>query len=287
MPSRYSVVQYAPDPFSGERVNIGVFVFGEGKFLSEFLDSWERVECFAAGADTRFLRDFAATVQDADPEQLGLVPQEGFASLTEADFRKIAASWANAIQFTPPRASLDNPEQLLADITPLFLRQGSARRRPAFTPRSRRTAARIAAEGLDNAVRRAGFDVDVRRRAWLNGRVERYEFDALAENGTPFIVTHGLSFELADEGEVIRNVDALGLAVRDVRDAFPDLDIGIVGLRRPSDEERAPFLRALHLFGAFGARVLAEPDINAWAEDIVRTYANEHGILPREQPMLG
>jgi hypothetical protein len=287
MASKFSIVQYLPDPLIGERINIGVIVFGESQILSQFLDDWSRVECFAGNASIQFLKEFAERVQDTDPEQLGFMPADGFSTLTEEGFERLARSWSNAVQFTPLRASLLDAHALLASIAPRFLRLPQGRVLPVTAlPRRRTTAARIAVEGLGVAIRRTGVHAELRRKALLPGKVEQHRFDAVAENGAPFIAMHGLSFELADDGEVIRNVDALGFAIQDVKSSRPDLRLGVVALRRKQHEEREPFLRALHIFGAFGARVLQETEARLWAEETIRGYAAEHGVeLGEPQPV--
>lgn len=279
MASKYSVVQYVPDPLIGERINIGVIVFGDDQILSQFLDDWTRVECFAGTANIQFLKEFANRVQETDPEQLGFMPTEGFSNLTEEGFTRLARSWSNSIQFTPLRASLLSAAELLASITPRFLRVPQSRVAHVMAlPRKRPTAARIAVEQLGSAIRRTGVRAVLRRRVPLPGRLEQHVFDAVAVNGAPFIAMHGMSFESADEAEVIRNVDALGFAIRDVRDSEPDLQLGIVALRKPRQEEREPFLRALHIFGDYGARVLQEHEARTWAEERIVSYATEHGV---------
>lgn len=287
MASKYSVVQYLPDPLIGERINFGVIVFGEGQIISQFLDDWSRVECFASNTNIQFLKEFADRVQETDPEQLGFMPTDGFSTLTEQNFERLARSWSNAIQFTPLRASLLDAPALLASIAPRFLRLPQSRVVPVTVmPRKRPTAARIAVEGLEDAIRRTGVHAELRKKALLPGRVEKHRFDAIAENGAPFIAMHGLSFELADEGEIIRNVDALGFAIQDVKVSRPELELGIVALRNRVQEEREPFLRALQIFGAYGARVLQEHEARLWAEETIRDYAASHGVeLGESQPV--
>ena len=83
MISKYTVVQYLPDPLNGECINIGVVVLGDGQVLSRFLGEWDRVECFSGGRDITFLRHFAERVHESDPEQLALIAGEGLEGFSE------------------------------------------------------------------------------------------------------------------------------------------------------------------------------------------------------------
>jgi hypothetical protein len=107
MPSFYFVAQYVPDQVADERINFGVFACGEGRTLYRFLRDWRRVEAFADGGPTGFLREFAA---DA-------------ASWDEVALRECAAKWRHSIQITPARGSLLPPESLLERMARAFLRE--------------------------------------------------------------------------------------------------------------------------------------------------------------------
>src|SRR5579859_2945783 len=72
MPSFYSLIQYAPNPVSGEAVNFGIVTFGEGGVRCRFVQDWRRVRNFAGGKDIRALQLFARDVQLAVGEQPSL-----------------------------------------------------------------------------------------------------------------------------------------------------------------------------------------------------------------------
>ena len=58
MPSRYSIIQYVPNPIADERINIGVLAFDENLVKVSFLKNWQRVKDFG-GENIDFLQDFA------------------------------------------------------------------------------------------------------------------------------------------------------------------------------------------------------------------------------------
>ena len=46
MPSRYTLIQYRPDPASDERLNIGVIAWDADGAHVVFVESWEHVRLF-------------------------------------------------------------------------------------------------------------------------------------------------------------------------------------------------------------------------------------------------
>jgi hypothetical protein len=271
MPTHYSVVQYVPDPLTGERINIGIIAVGDSEIASRFLDSWARVECFAAGHSVDFLRDFAEEIQAASPAQLGLSGLTLPEDLTVETLQNIACRWTNAVQFTTPATSLKQPAELLAGLAPRFLRTTTTATSIVGRPRDRRRAAAIAHSALSLAVEYQQMQAQVKRRTLIRGALEEYRFDSVALNGRPLLAAHGISFESGGD-DVERSVDALGQAIRDVRDHLEHLQIGVVALRREEDENSRPFKRAVHIFETYGARVLREDEVQDWAIDAAAKY---------------
>jgi hypothetical protein len=110
MVSYYTVVQYYPDPIAGERINIGVIAFGDGRLRSRFLENWRRVEQFGS-EDISYLHDFARRAEAWD----------------EATLKDCMAWWKRSIQFREPLPSLLDPEKLLDEVVRLFLREPTDR----------------------------------------------------------------------------------------------------------------------------------------------------------------
>lgn len=130
MVSYYSVVQYVPDPIANERVNIGVIVFGDGRFLSRFLRNWDRV-CHFSTRDISSTRNFAKGVEQSTDECERLPPMIRVDPPDETGLRKLAERWMNSIQFTQPRAALRDPDALLASEAKRFLLEPSNRNQPS------------------------------------------------------------------------------------------------------------------------------------------------------------
>ena len=104
--SKYIVVRYVPDPIAEEFVNIGVIVFDGERTLCKFLDSWERVENFNSN-DIQNIKDFV--------ERINLAVKEG------KWINKEKKAHINIIQFSEPRGSLEDGEDLLEDCVKTYL----------------------------------------------------------------------------------------------------------------------------------------------------------------------
>jgi hypothetical protein len=107
MLSFYSVVQYVPDVLADERINVGVVAWGDGRVRVRWLRDWERVRLFAGHDVSNLARDLA---------------REG-AGWTEEQVVRQAGRSGSVVQFTGPRPSIRNPDQVLVVMAKLFLRE--------------------------------------------------------------------------------------------------------------------------------------------------------------------
>jgi|GEM_PF-980521 len=289
MLTRYSIIQYVPDPLAGERINIGILAIGGERMVSRFVPNWDRIDCFAAGRSTEFLRDFARQFLVADPDQLGLSAKFAAAEgITAKDLESIAARWRHSIQFTAPASSTRSPEEVLERIGPKVLRTAAQRPLPAKVSRGRREAQRLAFGVVQMAAAlrpSAEVDVVVHRAAPLAGKVENHRFDAVAMNGSPILGMQGISFERGNATELRSHIDALAYTMIDVRNAHPDLALGVLALRPP--EGLAPhayrqFERAEIVFEAIGADIVTEEDARDWTVGQIETYLEGSEPSPPE-----
>lgn len=116
--SKYMIVQFVPDPITGERINIGVIAFDDQSIECRFLNNWNRVKCFAGG-DFEFLKDFAETTEKSlagtSPLDLGLDKDLGQGrAFTPELLARMSSEWAGSIQLTPPKLS-PRPRQVVLD----------------------------------------------------------------------------------------------------------------------------------------------------------------------------
>jgi hypothetical protein len=122
MASRYSVIQYVPNPIADERINIGVLVFDEQEVRVHFLQNWERVRHFGLPEDIDLLKNFAHEMEEVTKEGF-LFPGDRSDDESPAHERlmKVVRGWMNSVQFTEPRRSLASVDQLLDDVAQTYL----------------------------------------------------------------------------------------------------------------------------------------------------------------------
>lgn len=122
--SYFSVIQYFPNPVSGERMNVGVLAFDEDQVQVRFLSNWDRARYFGRGEDIALLKEFACRMEEAS--QAGLLFPGDVPSSTPRHKRLLGVTdhWINSIQLTEPRGSLDSVGILLEDMVQTFLLDG-------------------------------------------------------------------------------------------------------------------------------------------------------------------
>ncbi len=273
MISKYSVIQFAPNALSGEKINIGVVTYTDDETRVRFLRNWKRVKSFA-GTDIESLKDFTSEVEFLISRQLPLPSSFGPQPLIPSLIEEIADTWANSITFTPPRASTRPVDALLKSIAKEFLTEPTTRER---SYRDRRAAGSLARTYLHDAlVEREGKAMADKYLHWQREVVGRYGphvFDAVVANGKPSIVAQGISFELPQAIQLDQSIDALAFQVYDIRAAQPDLHIGILTLppkKHSAAHAKKAFDRARRTYEGLKAEVVLERDAEAWAKAQIR-----------------
>jgi hypothetical protein len=258
MPSRYVVVQYLPDPITDERINIGVAAFDDTSLHVRFLHDWRRVAAFS-GRDIKFLRQFAAQLEDASSDKLPLWPN------AEADARLLLEQapqrWINSIQMTAPRASTKSARDLVEDVSRRFLRT-----------QDRRWLAARAEDKVVTAladVGHAGYARYVQRNREIQGGIEPHNVDLLVGNGRPISLALALSFERQDFRSVQRDYGAAAWTIEDIKRRQPDVPIAVLMLP-PVKGTSKTYGQAVHVFEELDARPVPEPELEDWAHDVAR-----------------
>lgn len=269
MVTRYSIIQYVPDPIAGERINFGVIVFDDEQIRVQFLDSWKRVNCFGS-ENIDFLRDFVSRIKISTTEGL-FVPGEDVTDRSKSErLLEISASWQNMIQITPPRKFLGEIESVLDEVAAIFLKEPLPEAKPTF--RDRKAAARITKVTVREVLNRR-FDPDLVRNllnstnAFL-GRRESHQFDATVINGRPYFGVHGVSFEIHPPKTT---TEAVSWMISDVRDRTEDVPLAVLVLPpKPGSFDYKDLLtlytRKTELYQELGATVLEELELEPWAE---------------------
>lgn len=260
--SFYSVIQYVPDPVTGERVNVGVVTVRGEEVHAKFLTDWRRIRSFG-GEDLDFLKEFARAAQSWSKAQDRLPGLEERVRLNEQGIRNLAGKWINTVQFTELKASLLDPSELLIDAANRFLRT-QPRRRRGF--RDRRAAAALARNTIEMVVQDvvgSRWRELVRRNDTVAGRFDDHRFDVSVKNGDIMLAVRALSFEGPASHELEREVDATAWALDDVRKARRDIELAVAAL--PPRTRSKTFDSARRVFEGLEASFVVEDDLQSWA----------------------
>ena len=271
MPSKYSVIRYVPDPLTDERINIGVVAYDDHRVAVRFVQRWNRVQHFA-GRDVAFLRELARDMQDAVGEERLLAVGGGPATLHGSAVERIASKWINCVQLSEPRASLAPVDQVLNEMTALFLAEGHERLREF---RDHRYARWYLKRGFKRALQERLEEAQV--EALLNsnlvqGSHQVHSFDVVIGNGTTYAAGSGLSFEAPEATKKLQMAaDALAWSIDDVKQRAQALPLAVVMLPpvTAATEPRRLFTDATRIYRELGADVVAPDEVKAWASRIV------------------
>lgn len=273
MVSRYSIIQYVPDPIADERINIGVVVFNEDAVQTRFLTNWERVRLFGM-EDIYFLKDFAHRLHKAALDDLMFPGDEHSKIPNHERLRAIAQGWMNSIQFTEPRGSLDTLDSLLEDSVNTYLREPLVELKPktrvGVARRRHRQAAATVVKSKTREVLKKKFGdkaKDLLKTDYeILGSSTKNKFDVVVANGKPYFAAHGISFEVVVPDSVKESVL---WRISDVKKLQPNLAIAIVVL--PPKEEtdnyqqhQNAYQQTTATYKELGADVVDENEIEPW-----------------------
>ncbi len=267
MASRYSVIQYVPDPIADERINIGILVFDDQQVAAVFLNQWDRVRCFAM-EDIQFLRLFEERMLRATSAGLLFPGDQENGQPRHERLLQIATSWMNSIQFTQPCGSLATVEQLLQDLPPQFLKEPPVKQKRRL--RDRQGAAKLARSTIRKVLEQRFAFKEARNLLHpsheISGRRQTHRFDATVMNGRAYLAAHGISYEVHSPDAT---TDAVAWMIADVRDVDAAVPIGILMLPpQPHTLERANLQKLYEqkkgLYQDMGAIVLGEAEVEPW-----------------------
>ena len=275
MPSRYTLIQYRPDPASDERLNIGVIAWDADGAHVVFVESWEHVRLFG-GQDVAFLREFAQSVQNRLPEEMAPIVDE----LTEELVQRWVGDLADGVQLTPAEGAPEEAGKLVSSLAARFLYSPSPR------PRQRR-GHRMAASHAYRAIKTAlhqkkakGAGLVVRLHRPLKGELGEHLFDVVVANDKPLAAVDAISFETGSKANLQREVDATAWALDDVRHLDKDMPLAVFVLPPTNPEAEQVFRAASKTFKALGAAVMKdETAMGRWAK---RQAVRQRATRPRE-----
>ena len=270
MSSRYSIIQYVPNPIADERINIGIVAFNDRLVKAQFIKSWKRIRCFANDEqDIDYLQEFKTKVEQL--ASIGLLFSE---DLTDKEnnltrLNKISQSWGNSIQLTTPRGSLEDPETLLAQIAKDLLVEPSAVK--ISSSRDRQAAVKVVRSKVRKVLDEFGKEAKeyYKKDHPLRGKLGENKFDVAVANGKVFFAAQSISFEVQTSEQTIASTSWI---VSDVKQIQPNTSLGVVIL--PPKQESPHFERmqkvyqnAKKKFVFLGAEIVEEKDVESWAYD--------------------
>lgn len=270
MSSRYSIIQYVPNPIADERINIGIVAFNDQLVKTKFVKSWKRVRCFASNdSDIDYLQEFKNNINKL--ASLGLLFSDSVEDKGQnlERLNKISHSWGNTIQFTEPRGSLEDPDTLLKDIFEDLLIEPYTANAPVF--RDRQGAVKVVRGKIRKVLEGFGKEAKelYKKDYKLKGDLSDNKFDVAVANGKTFLAAQGISFEVQTPEQTIASTSWI---ISDVRKLQPKTPLGVIML--PPKEESPYFEQAKKAyedcqtrFRNLGADTVAEKDIESWTHD--------------------
>lgn len=266
MVTKYSVVRYLPNPLSGEMINIGVIAWGEGKIASRFARDWRRAKAFGR-EDISFLRDFVEQMEASTGMQQRLLTSEA-KPVDAQQLEQIVKDWGNSIQFSESRTSLRSPDEVIQEVSSIYLPE-----LPHYsqTGRTRRNAGILAWHRVSQVLIDVGGPHAsglIKREHMIQGKVDEHLFDVVVANGRPFLAAQGLSFEKSFTRTVQKDVDATAWAVDDVRNKHKHLAMGILALTPGG--ACPPVDRARKIFHALDADMVTEKQMDGWVKKRIK-----------------
>ncbi|MBD2567468.1 DUF3037 domain-containing protein [Anabaena lutea] len=267
MASRYSVIQYVPDPIADERINIGVLAFDNNAVKIHFVKNWERVRHFGM-EEIGFLKDFAHRMENGAKEGL-LFPGDKLNGVSNQErLLKIAQGWMNSIQFTEPRGSLNTVDKLLQDIANTYLREPQLESNLKFKARDRQASARLIKSKTREILKQKFGDKsrDLLKHHEICGKHTNNKFDVVVANGKPYFAAHGISFEVdvpdSLKGEVCWRIS-------DVKNSKPNFPIAIFVLPPKVEQHnyqqiQKAYQKNIATYQELGADILQENDVKPW-----------------------
>lgn len=273
MASRYSIIQYVPNPIANERINIGVIVFDEEIVKVHFLRSWERINSFGK-EDTKFLRDFAKRMDESSKNGLLFPNDDPNSGQSRVErLRNVSQEWINSIQFTPPRGSIESIDNIFDYTIKAFLVDETPVQR---NMRDRQAAKKIVATSVRDVLKqrlgkRASEFLKKDAQAIVKGLSDSHKFDVSVANGRPYLAAHGVSFEVLTHKETL---DALSWWIKDVKELNRSFPLAVVTLPPKAEFPNYSQLREAYdntriTYNKLGATVLEEKEVSAWTNQIL------------------
>ncbi len=267
MGSRYSIIQYVPDPIANERINIGVVAFDDQTVTVRFLQDWKRVRDFGKAQDIKGLQDFATRMQGASEQGLLYPGDEDNGQARHERLKVIIRDWRNSLQFTELHGALLSPQELIDRVAADVLIEPQT---IGLKRRDRQAAARAVRQVFhQTCAQRLGKSVTkelVKDDYLLEGRHKSHRLDVALANGKPYLAAHSISFEVHPPDVVM---DALAFMITEIKAVQNRLPMAIVALPpiaglKDNQAIQDNYQKMTRAYTEMGADVLNESEIEPW-----------------------
>jgi hypothetical protein len=274
MISRYTVVQYVPDPLADERINIGVIAWDEGGVAAKFSSNWKRVQSFGH-ENVGYVREFVKRTTSAlESSHADLF--NNTESLDVPKLEKMIGEWHHSIQFTTPRTSVKDRDALLTDVGPIFLRSFPSAHAGA---RNRKTAAVIAVRELQSAIAHRDpkyVEKLLKKNHSLKGQCASHQFPVALANGHLIAAVETISFEVLEHRQLELELEAVFWTCADVKNKNEEAPLAVFALAPKRSSELFRWTKS----------VLRKLDVDLLTEDSLSGWAKKQvaAAVPEQKP---
>ena len=266
MISRYTVVQYVPDPLADERINIGVIAWDEGGVAAKFSTNWKRIQSFGhenVGYVREFVKRTASALERGHSDLF-----DNTESLDVPKLEKMIGEWHLSIQFTTPRTSVKDRDAVLTDVSPIFLRSFPS---PHAGARSRKTAAVIAVKELQSAIAHRDpkyVEKLLKKNHPVKGQCASHQFPVVLANGHLIAAVETISFEVSEQRQLELELDAVFWTCADIKNKNEDAPLAVFAL---APKRRSELFR-------WTKSVLRKLDVDLLTENSLSGWANKQAV---------
>lgn len=274
MGSKFTVIQFVPDPVADERLNAGLIVYTDQVVKLHFIHDWKRLERFADAEKVEFFREFAQDIADR-------IQGDSFSNrLTRDDLDSMIRKWQSLIQFTKPRGSLLEPDPLLKQIVRRFLpADTNTETEPAAVP----SAGQLLKKSVRNALHESinsllgkKSTLKVKNNVSVSGSVVDHKFSVGIVNGVPRLAAQVIAFDDKNSLESrLNRIHSTAWTFHEIlgqpSEKRPKLAV-IIDEANPTLPE---FKEARQAFDQINVEIITEADLKPWANKTVEAIAAE------------
>lgn len=121
LPTHYSLIFYAPDLASEEKIIIGVVVFDENQLQVKFTSDWERIKAFDFGEDISYLKSFSKIIQFFVKNHKAFPGYSIKHSNPFNSLKDFSETFSFFIKYGEPKKSVKSLEKLLSEVEIRYL----------------------------------------------------------------------------------------------------------------------------------------------------------------------